>query len=217
MSLVQCSSASYLMSFHHQGVLPAQQPPPSTSAQSTSPPLWDTSEGVEAGVDPSFLAALPEDLRQLVLEEEEKMKRAVEDPASPAEVVMKAIIYDRIVWLVVSLQGFIRLWSGNRPFGNCSLTLKLPRRANWPAHYEPGILLHKNTNKVGFWRYVNWIHKNICHYKPFPSTLDIRVTPSNLVSDTFFGIGARTCIPPEAHGPPPPPPLPSDVWGILAV
>ena len=75
------------MSFHHQGVLPAQQPPPSTSAQSTSPPLSDTREGVETGVDPSFLAALPEDLRQLVLEEEEKMKRVVEDPASPAEVV----------------------------------------------------------------------------------------------------------------------------------
>ena len=98
------------MSFHHQGVLPAQQPPPSSSAQSTSPPLLDTKKGVESAVDPSILAALPEDLRQMVLEEEEKMKTAVEDPASPAEVVkvgplsisgcshvMKAIIYD---WFV---------------------------------------------------------------------------------------------------------------------
>ena len=100
------------MSFHHQGVLPAQgqKPPPSSSAQSTSPPLSDTNKGVVSAVDPSFMAALPEDLREMVLEEEEKMKRAVEDPASPAEVVkvgplsilgcshvMKANIYD---WFV---------------------------------------------------------------------------------------------------------------------
>ena len=93
------------MSFHHQGVLPAQgqKPPPSSSAQSTSPPLSDTNKGVVSAVDPSFLAALPEDLRQMVLEEE-KMKRAVEDPASPAEVVKVAALSSsrRLVvgWLV---------------------------------------------------------------------------------------------------------------------
>ena len=95
------------MSFHHQaqGVLPALQPPPSSSAQSTSPPVLDTKKGV----DPSFMAALPEDLREMVLEEEEKMKRAVEDPASPAEVVKVAALSSsrRLVvgWLVRWLVG----------------------------------------------------------------------------------------------------------------
>ena len=75
------------MPLHHQGALPAQLPPTASSPQSTSPPLSDSNKSVESAVDPSFLAALPEDLRLMVLEEEAKMKRAVEDPASPAEVV----------------------------------------------------------------------------------------------------------------------------------
>ena len=49
----------------------------------------DTNKDVESPVpvDPSFLAALPEDLRRIVIEEEEKLKRAMKDPASPAEVM----------------------------------------------------------------------------------------------------------------------------------
>ena len=74
----------------NQGVLPVQQPPPSSSPQPMSSPLSPSdTKDVESAVpvDPSFLAALPEDLRRMVLEEQEKVKRAMKDPASPAEVV----------------------------------------------------------------------------------------------------------------------------------
>ena len=43
--------------------------------------------------------------------------------------------------------------------------------------------------------YVNKFYKHICHYKPSPSNLKRRVTPSELVSDTFFGISARIRTP----------------------
>ena len=46
------------MPFHHQGAVPAQLPPPSSAPPYTSPSLSDT----QKGVDPSFLAALPDDL-----------------------------------------------------------------------------------------------------------------------------------------------------------
>ena len=71
------------MPFHHQGAVPAQLPPPSSAPPSTSPSLSDT----QKGVDPSFLAALPDDLRVMVIEEEEKMRRAVEGLAPPAQMV----------------------------------------------------------------------------------------------------------------------------------
>ena len=54
---------------------------------------------------------------------------------------------------------------------------------------------------------------------PSPSNLDSRVTPSDLVGDTFFAISARICTPLEVqwfpfsspHPSPPPPPYPHRV------
>ena len=39
----------------------------------------------------------------------------------------------------------------------------------------------------------------MCHYNPSPSNLDSMVTPSDLVSDTFFGISARIRTPLEVQ------------------
>ena len=70
------------MPFHHQEVVPAQLP-----QTSTSPSLRPFVSDTRSGVDPSFLAALPDDLRVMVIEEEEKMRRAVEGLVPPAQMV----------------------------------------------------------------------------------------------------------------------------------
>ena len=71
----------------------------------------------------------------------------------------------------------------------------------------------------------------MCHYNPSPSNLDSMVTPSDLVSDTFFGISARIRTPLEVQWSPssssssfspspfPSPPLPcllSSVYFLLS-